>query len=91
MKNYFNTLSVHISIQLNGWIPGALRYEMLSTRAYRCSEDFFVSGSVRKWYWFFVFFVIDAWFAFVLKQPEHCKSCYDTQVKELNHIWKLEQ
>ena len=68
MSNYLATNSVHFSVAING-IIGGMRYEMLSSRAYRCG-------------WWVVVAVIDAWFEVVFDDLDHCLDCYDKQRDE---------
>lgn len=71
---YFNTLSVAISILLNAFLAGK-RYEMLSSRVYRCE-------------WWFIHLLIDLWFEVLFDEDNHCQMCFETQAREgIYDLW----
>jgi len=74
-----NNIAVATSIFANSLIPGSLRYEMLSSRAYRMRHT-------RRWY--AVMWMLDSWFELVFDEIDHCEICYETQSRELAEVWK---
>ena len=65
MRSYTNNLAVSYSILVNA-IVGGMRYEMLSSRAYRCG-------------WWGMVAVLDVTFGIVFGDWDHCRECYETQ------------
>ena len=63
-----NNLAVSLSILLNALLAGK-RYEMLSSRAYRCD-------------WWFAASIIDWWFWLLFGEPAHCQVCFERQRTE---------
>lgn len=68
MRRYLNKLAVSLSITANAMLAGK-RYEMLSSRAYRCG-------------WWPLVALIDAWFELVFDDFDHCRECFEKQTIE---------
>lgn len=68
MRTYVTTIAVSYSIIINA-IVGGMRYEMLSSRAYRCG-------------WWFTASLIDWWFELIFDEDDHCKNCFELQRRE---------
>lgn len=68
MRSYVTNIAVSYSILVNA-ILGGMRYEMLSSRCYRCD-------------WWFAVSLIDWWFEVVFDDDDHCQDCYDKQRDE---------
>lgn len=71
-----HNISLSTSILLNSCIRGSRRYEMLSSRAYRCG-------------WWPVVAVLDVGFGVVCGDWDHCRVCYKAQLHELKHVWDI--
>ena len=68
MRSYVTNIAVSYSILVNATL-GGMRYEMLSSRAYRCN-------------WTVVGYGINYWFNLAFSEQEHCRLCYQTQLAE---------
>lgn len=68
MRQYANNIAVSLSITANT-VFGGKRYEMLSSRAYRCE-------------WWLVVAMIDTLFELVFDDLDHCLDCHDKQHDE---------
>jgi hypothetical protein len=85
MRNF----PLHTSIFLNGLLTGSLRYEMLSSRAWRVSQEYFAQDKSIPLFWWLMQCSLDLFFGTVFGENEHCRNCYEHQVKELGHLWGI--